>query len=416
MRLYFFIKKRFLQIMEFKQIEDSLASINSTLYNKALKMQFPLLDEDLGVILYFSHLYKCTGDRKYKNQALELFNLLIEDFENHNFSKSFIHGFEGVFYVVNYMKKNEVLKSDSVIEDLIPYLLESLEYDLKHSRYIFLHGCLGKSLFFLVSDKFEWQYKEELFNKIIDVLYENRTYKAGSVTWPDYWLKNIVIYPHHIQIFNFLLKLKQSGLKNDKLEIIISQLADAFNEAIDHQHGVEIKGKFQQLDTSIHYIMYSVIYYKIAEVLLYYYQNFEPNNKDVSTIVDRLINIASKSNLKNSGIIDLQKKGLYDIGISQGISSVVYSLYNITKLSDDKTKVSSEYSYWLKKLLEQAKLYTDLDNDEVILMPEYIYQNEAKDYPFDRFSLYDGILGAGFVLSTILYQENEWSEILSYNR
>ncbi len=397
-------------------MEKHLLEIENILFNKAIKMEYPIIDEDLGVILLKANSYKNTNQEIYKEQCYKLFLKLIEDFEKHDFSKSFVHGFEGIFYVVYFMSENKIIDNEDILEELIPSLLESIDVDLKNSNFYFSHGCLGKSLYILSSKYFSYEFKNDFFKKLTDKLYECRFYKEGYITWNDKWIKKRIDFSSQMEILNFLLKIKRNNIESDNINFLINELIYVGENIKNLNVGVFIEDIFQDHYNKIDGIIYTVYYSKVVYSLLNYLAEHDNENKVLNEVIQDILLKISKYKIENSGIIYFEKEDFYDIGLNQGIGSIVYNLYRAKKIVKNNSLLNNLYNYWINLfLINTEKVIKLIKTNTEILLPEYIFQNEEKNYPYDKYSLFDGVLGVGFILSSILYEDDEWSEIITYN-
>jgi hypothetical protein len=393
-------------------IKEALKELDLVLLDKGLKMVNPILDEDLGIVLYYAHLYKCKKQEKYKHETIKLFNLLINRFEDYNYYKSFLHGFEGVFYVVNYLKKVKIHDFHEIIEsELLENLLISLNTSIENNQFMFWHGALGKSLFFLVSDNYSIDFKTELFGKIIDKLYHTRLYTNGLITWDDYWIRKEHDISFHMQILNFLFKLKQNSIKHEKLDFLIDELIKLPFDISNVTSTIVIENKLQEKNIPINNLVFTVYYLKAVNSLIVYDKFFNTTNKDLSKTIDDLIKKICSYSIQDSGIIHFEKYNFYDLSLNQGIGNMVLLLNNINQLIEN-SEIQQSLIYWKDLLIKNVKKVLDTQNNKVLL-PEYVYQNETNDYQYDKYSLLDGLLGSSFILSGILYDEFEWQEIIS---
>ncbi|APD06599.1 hypothetical protein UJ101_01070 [Flavobacteriaceae bacterium UJ101] len=385
--------------------------ISTRLFEKSKKMYYPFIDEDLGTIIFFTHLYRVTNEEVNKNKAINLLQEFIKEFEKQELAYSFIHGFEGIFWAINYFYKSNIINDQSLTDDIEKYLIESIHYDLTNRKYNFIHGCIGKSQIFFLSKKYKDQ-KDSIINEIINILYYKRTYYENYITWDDYLMKKSIDINYHLDILNYFIKLKEINFQNKYIDSILDELLKV---AIDYKimfKEVSIKKhKTFKPKQNINNLSNSFGYLRVAYSLLYA-NNVIGNGRDnLFLIAKEMVLDFCQIDIKESGIIYFEKESFYDIGFSHGIGAIVFLLKkvnNYLKLEIVKEKIQ----YWENQLLINTQ--TVLNTNETILMPESIWQNETKNYPYDKYSLFDGILGIGLILSSSDFDDYLWAEALGF--
>ncbi|GAA4273518.1 lanthionine synthetase LanC family protein [Aquimarina gracilis] len=388
-----------------------LTKLEDVLYTKAEKVNLPIIDEDLGVIIFFATLYNNTKDESYKQKALQLFNKTVKVFADHELNYSMIHGFEGIFWTVNYLYESNILENEDILANLEPYLLESIEYDLQNHNYNILHGCLGKIQYYLYSKSVDQEKASNVINRVIQSLYNNRIEENGSINWKDLRLKtglNIGFFNGHPAVLKFLVRLKEFGYQNEQIDEMINKLVDTLLQSIQQQDKkVTIRGK--QIKEGDQY--YSVIELHGNLTLAYslYYTGLVLNREDLKEIAYQLTLEASSKDPKNSGIMYFDRYSFQDVGMSHGLGGVTYLLFKLNNWMKD-SKIKENIAVWEKEFLKNTDKILSIE--EKILMPE-IFQKDHNEYPYDKYSLLDGILGSGLVISSLHYNQDNWGNYLA---
>lgn len=391
---------------------DILNKIEKQLYINAESMRFPVVDRDLGVVLFFASMYSYTKDEMYKTKALELFNKTIEVFPQFDFNYSLVEGFEGIFWVVNHLKTCGVLENEDVLISMKPYLLESIAYDLENDNFNLLHGCFGKIQYYMFSKENNPEEKLELVNKVIDKLYDGRIEENGLINWKDSNFKNgfnIRFFNGHTSILNFLLKLKDLEYKNTKIDYLIGKLLPLLIETIDLPKKVSIRGKVQSEGESKYY---NIVEYhgNLTMAFTLYYAGIIMNRDDLKKKAHDLTLKVCKKKIEDSGIMYNDEYAFHDIGLACGLGGVTFLLYRLNQWIND-SRIDESLTLWKNELEKNTIKVLDIKGD--VLMPQVI-QNKKGDYYYEKNSLYDGVLGAGLVLSSINHNKDNWSNYLGF--
>ncbi|MBQ0734022.1 lanthionine synthetase LanC family protein [Aquimarina celericrescens] len=391
--------------------EKILEKIEDVLYTKAEKVGLPIVDEDLGVIIFFATLYRNTKDESYKQKALRLFNKTVKVFADHELNYSLIHGFEGIFWTVNYLYESKIIESEDILANLEPYLLESIEYDLKNHNYNVLHGCLGKIQYYLYSKSVDSEKASEVINKVVQAFYDNRIEKSGSINWNDLRLNsnlNIGFFNGHPTILKFLVKLKECGYGNNQIDEMIDKLIDVLVLSLDQpDKKVSIRGK--EIGEGGQYYSVIELHGNLSIAYSLYYTGLVLGREDLKQKAHEITLAVASKDPKKSGIMHFEKHSFQDIGMSHGLGGVTYLLFKLNNWIKD-TEIEKNQKIWQQEFLKNTDKLLGID--EKILMPE-IFQKDENEYPYDRYSLLDGILGSGFVISSLHYKQDDWGTYLT---
>ncbi len=388
-----------------------LSDIDNTLYSKAEKIDTPVIDEDLGVIIYFATLYKYTNEALYSKKAQHLLEKTIEDFPNHELNYSLVHGFEGIFWVVNYLKECQILESEEILKNLEPYLIESIEYDLKNYKYNILHGCLGKIQYYIHSKNQDPDTVQRIVNQTVDALYENKIENDFLINWQDKHLSNginISFFDGHPSVLKFLVRLKELGYKNDRIDQLISKLIHVLLVAADQPKGVRIKGQSYSIEES-EYSHVAELHGNLTVAHALCYAGNALNRLDLEEKAHTLALEACSKQKENSGVMYFDTYDFYDIGLGHGLGGVTYLFFKLNAMINDPL-IEQSMLYWKNELLNNVEKVLQIPG--TILMPT-ILQNESNTYPYDKYSLFDGILGSGLVLVSMHYNKDDWGSYLT---
>ncbi|WP_062056898.1 lanthionine synthetase LanC family protein [Aquimarina longa] len=387
-----------------------LNKIEDKLYTKAKKVNLPIIDEDLGVILFFATQYTHTKDESYKQKALELFDKTVKVFAEHELNYSLVHGFEGIFWTVNYLTECGVLENEDSLKNLEPHLLQSIEYDLANHNYNVLHGCLGKIQYYLYSKSVDQEKASTIINTVIQSLYDNKIEESGLINWKDLQLNaglNIGFFNGHPTVLKFLVRLKELGYKNALIDEMIDKLINVLLESLNFKKEVTIRGK--DINEGEEYFNVAELHGNLTVASSLYYTGSILNREDLKEKAHQLTLDVSSKTPKNSGIMHFKKHSFQDIGMSHGLGGITYLLFKLNNLIQDP-KIQKNLTIWQNEFLKNVDKVLSIE--EEILMPE-IFQKDENKYPYDRYSLLEGILGSGFILSSIQYNQDNWGNYLT---
>lgn len=402
-----------------------LNKVEAILFKKVLKMSNPTLEMDLSVLVFEATYYRYSKEEKHKEKALLLFNQFIKVFADNEYQNGFLEGFEGVFWVVNYLQKCKIIEEDSLLDDLIPYFIESLEIDLKNNNFDVYHGSINKLEYIINSNKFPSKLKEEYVNLFLDNLYKSRTENEIGIFWygeiydeqkeimKEIEAVNLGI-PHGLPgLLMFLVRLKEMNFKHTKLEILIQgilkTILNSKNKIIQYSHFPEELyilnyGKYFHSSSRLAYcygdlgITYAVLY--ASKVL-----NKPELKKEISLTIELL-----KNRMLTNSNIDVYEDYLFlDTGFCHGLAGIVYMFSKINELIDD-TDFEKRLAYWKKELL--FNLQKQLAITPPIYYPEYkqpLNKNEER-YTIDEQSILAGYSGTGLVLLSLVYNKYDWSD------
>ncbi len=393
-----------------KTTANILNKIEHTLYTKAEKVNFPIVDEDLGVIIFFASQYHHTKDEYYKQKALELFNKTVQVFAEHELNYSLIHGFEGIFWVVNYLNECGVLENEDCLKNLEPHLLESIEYDLKNHNYNMLHGCLGKIQYYLYSKNVDTQKASQIVDRVIQSLYNDRIEKDGAINWQDFRLKkglNIGFFNGHPTVLRFLVRLKELGYQSNEIDEMINTISNILLISLDQKKGVTIRGK--KINKGNEYYDVAELHGNLTIAFSLYYTGKILDRDDLKEKAHQLTLEVSSKDPKTSGIMYFKKHSFQDIGMSHGLGGITYLLFKLNTWIQDP-RIKDNIAVWESEFLQNVgKLLTI---EEKILMPT-IFQKDENEYPYEKYSLLDGLLGSGLVISAMQNNKDNWGNYLA---
>jgi len=148
-------------------MENYIKKIESILFDEVIQMEKPTIRNDLGVLIFEATLYRYSNEDIYKQKALKLLKTLTETFGNRSLGSGFFEGFEGIFYVVQYLHKCGIIEDESMLEGLEEYLLQSLSIDFKNNYFDPMHGSIGKLLYYINSQNQDSKKVNDLIDQFL---------------------------------------------------------------------------------------------------------------------------------------------------------------------------------------------------------------------------------------------------------
>lgn len=390
-------------------------------------MDNPTLEMDLSVLIFEATYYRYSKKEKYKEKALLLFNHFKKVFTNIEYQNGFLEGFEGIFWVVDYLKKSNIIEGDSLLDDLVPYFIESLEIDLEHNNFDVYHGSINKLDSIINSNKFSSELKENFVNIFLDNLYKTKTENEIGVFWygevyddQKGIMKKIggvnLGIPHGLPgLLIFLVRLKEMNFKHSKLEILIQgilkTILNSKNKVIQDSH---FPDELYILNYGEEFYRSSRLAYCYGDLGIAYavlYTSKVLGKPELKTEISVTIEVLKNRLVTNSSIDVYEDYFFLDTAFCHGLSGIVYMFNKINELIEDKD-FEERIRYWEKELL--SNLEKQLTVTPPIYYPDYkqpTNKNEEK-YTIDEQSILVGYSGTGLVLLSLIYKKQDWSSFL----
>lgn len=391
----------------------TIDTLESILYNIAENMTTPTIDEDLGVLVLEATLYKYSKDEKYKERALTLLNNAIEVFTSIELSSGFFEGFEGMFWVIHYLKKCNIINDESLLDDLQPYLFQSLENDIKGNFFDALHGSITKLHYLIESENISNEKSEKFVNSFLDSLWENRIENEHGIYWYDIYdrdkgLVNLGLAHGISAVLVFLSRLKKKGYVHPKIDILINGIVKSLfsfknngnyscfpSNFSDQKSNNNFTSRFAWCNGDLG-VIYALLY--AADV-----SQDEIMNKQARMATNYLIN----RRITNSEIDHFEEYYFFDTAFCHGISGIAFTLHKINDFIQHPL-LNQRIDYWKKQLLKN--LDNQLNIKETIYYPLY-KQDAQKTYTLDKCSMLSGLTGTALVLVSFHYEKYDWSDI-----
>ncbi|SHJ33149.1 lanthionine synthetase LanC family protein [Aquimarina spongiae] len=394
-------------------MEKYIKKIESILFDEVIQMEKPTIRNDLGVLIFEATLYRYSNEDIYKQKALKLLKALTETFGNRNLGSGFFEGFEGIFYVVQYLHKCGIIEDESMLEGLEEYLLQSLSIDFKNNYFDPMHGSIGKLLYYINSQNRDSEKVNGLIDQFLNSLYDHRQETSDGIFWYDKnednkELVNLGMAHGLTGILAFLLRLKELGYQHELIDILIdgilksfgsfkneakflSYFPDYFSEDID-QRNVNSRLGWCYGDLST------------ANTILYASKILERN--DLKKEFLPLINSLVLRRMSNSKLDHYEDYSFFDTAFCHGLGGITYIFQKINNHLNNAT-LDKRIEFWKKQLLENLDKQLNVEKD--IYLPWY-RQNSDYAYTVDQVSVLNGLCGTGLVLLSLHYKKYDWSD------
>lgn len=405
-----------------KRILEQLNKIEAITFQNAIAMESPTLEMDLSVLVFEATYYKYSKIELHKEKTLQLLSRLVDVFPQQEYSNGFLEGFEGVFWVVDYLEKCEIIDNSNLLDELLPHLIQSLRFDLQYNNFDVFHGSINKLHFIITSNKFPDILVIELVNEFLDRLYENRIENEIGIYWYDVLagekglIENVYVnlgIPHGMPgLLLFLIKLKEKKFQHDKIDVLVEGILKViFNSKNINYQDSYFPGTIAPVDIGKEFHESSRLAYCYGDLgvvfaVLYASKILDkPELKEeVGMVIESL-----KTRLVTNSSIDVFEDYLFlDTAFCHGLSGVVYMFSKINKLLNNE-EFEKRTEYWIKELLHNLEIQLTVTTS--IYYPDYKQPTEEREkYTIYEQSILGGYSGTGLVLLSLLYEKFDWSD------
>lgn len=394
------------------EILHKLEQIEAKLYDRAFEMNAPTLEEDLGVIILEAVFYNYSNEDKYKKKAITLLENAINVFPTKKLETGFFEGFEGIFWVVDYLIKNRLIEDESILDDLKPYLFISLQNDIDVNNFDTLHGSINKLQYLINSASFSQKVKDEYINKFVDSLFNTRVENENGIYWYDSFenekgLVNLGLAHGLGSLLVFLTMLKNEHYQNPNINVLINGIFKSLmsfkNETSSDSFFPDYYSELDQTKSVNSRLAWCYGDLGIAYALLYSSESMQNNSMKSEAL--SVIHKICRRVITNSKIDHFEEYSFLDTGFCHGISGIVYIL-SIMNDNLQEPLLNQRINYWKNELLINLDKQLNISDD--IYYPWY-RQDSSRSYMLDECSMLTGLTGTGLVLLSIYFKEYDWS-------
>lgn len=392
---------------------EKIVSIEKTLFEHAQKMNNPTLEEDLGVLIFEATFYKYSKNNEYKEKAITLLNKAIEVFSSKELPMGFFEGFEGIFWVVQYLNQCNIIDDESLLNDLKPYLLQSLETDIADNNFDTIHGGPSKLQYLINSENSSEVEKNIYVDKFIESLYNNRQENEKGIYWYDIFeeekgLVNLGLAHGLAAMLTFVSRLKEQGFKNPKIDILIKGITKSLltfkNDSTQNSHFPDYfseLGNNKNVNSRLAWC-----YGDLGISYAFLYSSIITENKDLKLEALKVINSVVKRGISDSKLDHFEEYFFFDTAFCHGISGIVYILSKINQHLQNPL-IEQRLNYWKSQLIHNLDIQLKIQDD--IYYPWY-RQDKEKSFVLDKCSMLTGLTGTGLVLLSLQYDTYDWSD------
>lgn len=400
-------------------MNDLLEKIDKELLLSAIDMSNPIIDQDLGVMIYFATRYKSTGNAVYKETSLKLFNTLLSVFNDFDYETGIITGFEGAYWAIDYLGKCNIIEdSDLILKSIEENLYQSIDIDIKNNMHDLYYGSIGKIQVFLKEDKIKDPKIISVINETIKSLWDSKKEINHQYYWPNKDYAEHLGYvdlgvAHGIcAILLFLVRLKELGFSNDHIDPLINGIITTLKNAENKANLLILYPENYNIFDQNLTIANSRLGFCNGDLPIAYaicYAGYILKNKEWITTAQRILEISAKREISDSGLRQFPKYDFFDIGFCHGISSILFIYYRLNKWLDSKI-IDIRVTYWKEELVKNV--------NKLLEIQKPIYYSKMYSYNDDTIKLnkncfLEGLNGAALVLMTNEYDEMEWSSFLN---
>ncbi|TPG40746.1 lanthionine synthetase LanC family protein [Flavobacterium pectinovorum] len=400
-------------------MEKLFQKIEQKLFQSARNMSRPVLNNDLGTLVYFATRYKISGDEKYKKKSIFLLKEMLVVFNNYDFSSGALDGFESIFWTIDYLEKCKIIEdSNEYLEDITENLFQSIDLDIENEMFEVFYGSIGKMQYFLNEKRITDEKVIELINRLILSLWNSKMEKDGRFYWIDKvsFKKELEFVDlglaHGIAaIFLFLVKLKELNYENKYLDLLINGLVETFKNAENEIKESSFFPDRYNIKNKILNIFNSRLAYCVGDLPISYafsYAGNITNNLEWTEYSKQIIKASLVKEVSNSQLKQFGDYDFFDIGFCHGISSILFLLYKINKYHNDDF-LDFKIDYWKKELVRNVVKVIKIDGP--IYYSKTFGDKESK-IELNKNSILNGLCGAALVLLALEHEETDWSSCL----
>ncbi|MEI6349286.1 MAG: lanthionine synthetase C family protein [Bacteroidota bacterium] len=387
-----------------KLITNKINEIERILINRKTPESISLYAGLAGDCLFFSELYKFSGNEKYRVYAEKHIEEILNNDNEYPFL-SFCNGFSGIGWLLTYLKSQKVINSidfDSEVNKVIcEYSIHSIK-DLK--LYDFMHSGLGPILHFvkLRKNKQTKTYINRIINELFEISHKDEN---GNIYWIDSMTKESnpdANYPDNFVSFGLahgmpsiliLLAKANLWLKEEKISKTIENCVEfILSHELINSKSIFPSNNFDKLNSRLAWCYGDL---GIGNMLYQLGAQFS-NIKWTEKAIEIYTHAAQRRIPRDNSIIDA--------GIchgTAGVSLLFRRMYKNTKIELFKDTAD----FWLEETLKLGVLDNRLAGFKT-------YKGRDEGWVID-YGLLEGVSGIGLVLlSALTNGDINWDECL----
>ena len=398
---------------------DLLAKIDRILFASALPMEKPVINNDLGVLIYFATRYDMSKKQEYKAKSLRLLKKLLAIFSEHDYGSGALDGFESVFWTISYLERCKIIESSQeLLEDIEESLVLSIDNDITDGLFEIFYGSVGKIQYFLTEDRIKEEKVSKLIIRLLESLWNTKKEKDGRIYWIDK-----VSFTNDLQfidlgmahgicaIFIFLIKLKELGFEHQHIDTMTEGIAKTYFMAENKVKGTSFFPDRYSIENPDHNQINSRLAYCVGDLPVSYafcYGGQVLNKVEWIAYSKKILEISTYKEVSSSHLKQFSEYDFFDIGFCHGISSILFLFQQLNKCHDD-SYIAFKIEYWKEQLLSNTA--------KVLKTKSKIYYSKSYSKPgeelaLDRNSLLNGLCGAALVLLTSDSEATAWCSFL----
>lgn len=393
-----------------------LDKIDSIILSNNLKMDNLTIENHLGILIYFSKRFQSEKNIYYKNICERLLNDVINNFSKKELPRSFLQGVEGIYWTIAYLRKNDIIDNETILEDLYYFLYQSIEIDILHNNYDPLHGYIGKMIFILESDNIDSSIKENFVNNIIESLFKTKVSVQDLIYWIDKDDDDNSInlgLAHGVpSILVFLSRLYELGYRHQKLKLMIDGITQFLLKIRNFTNGTSIYPDkiFYSENTFNSKYETSRLGWCYGDLGVSYslcYSSIVTNNNSLAMEIKNNLKKICNRGISDSGLTHFNEYSFFDIGFCHGLSGITFLIKKLSTLVDIK-ELNDRSKYWENELFKNSEIFLNI---EYPIKYPFDRQNSKEIYYMDKISFLNGCVGLGMVLLSLNDDSNDWSKI-----
>ena len=387
----------------------NILKIDDILFSKAIKMENPVIEHDLGALLYFCTKYKYSKEILYKEKTIELFTKLLDVFSEFDFQTGLLEGFDGIGWVLNYLKKCEIINTDEQLKDMDDVLIQSIRLNINTNNFDLLYGSIGKIQYLIDSGRYNEKQIKDLIDGIINKLYETRIEKNKRIYCFELDTDKINLVLSHglASIFVFLIKLQDLNFKNKNLNKMISGIIKSYSYFENKIPGASSFGaSFPYTKNNTSHSRLAWCYGDLGIAYSFIYAGNVLKKQSIKTKYNEMLSLILQRELPDSGLVHYYNYSFFDTGFCHGLSGIYYILFKMNEMEPNSI-LKNKIKYWEDELLKNLSIQLSIEGD--VIFPE-TKQGTDEIYKIDKETMLNGLCGVGLVLLTMKYKKADWSD------
>jgi len=386
-------------------MEKKITEIFNIIYTKYKKTNsISLASGNGGIIIFLFYYFRLTQNTKALDLANNLLDKTIKIINNGEIYPSFCDGIAGIGWLIEHLEQNNFIEcnTDTILNDIDLYLFNSMINDFKKGKgYDFLHGAIGKGLYFIKRKNINIAYLEDItinllktadYPKINQLAWRSIHHQTGKIIY------NLSLSHGIASIINFNSRLYKNGIaKNNSMKIIQNATNYLLDVSLTNKISVfpnyiylnEINNNASRMAWCYGDLGIGITLWQASQVI----KDKQIENKAIEIL------------LHSSKRCDTIKNFVVDAGLCHGTSGIAH-IFNRMYLNSGINEFKTASDFWFKETLKMAKYNDGLAGYKV-------WRSTKNGGIQNDYGFLEGIAGIGLAfISTVSDIKPTWDECL----